>query len=132
MAVTAITCELLTVNVRGEDNPDGADGSGTANGLDVATAADGLEITPPSGLAFDERLVLRFVVTTAATFVVKGGDRYPAQRADLGDLSITMATNDVRMISIETSRFLQNDGKIIITATNTTDRLQAYMLPKAP
>jgi hypothetical protein len=98
----------------------------------VVTAADGWEISPPSGQTFDERLVLRFVVTTAATFVCKGGDRYPAQRTDLGDLSITMATNDVRMISIETSRFLQNDGKIIVTSTNAaTDRLQAYMLPKA-
>jgi hypothetical protein len=131
LSTTAITCELLTLNTRGEDNPDGADGSGTANGLDPTAAADGWVISPPSGLAFDERLVLRFVVTTAATFVVKAGDRYPAQRADLGDLSITMATSDVRMIAIETSRFLQDDGTIIVTCTNTTDRLQAYMLPKA-
>lgn len=132
MATTAITCELLTVNVRGSDNPDAADGSSGSNGLDVVTAADGWAISPPAGLSFDERLVMRFFVTTAATFVVKAGDRYPAQRADLGDLSITMATDDVRMISVETSRFLQNDGTITVTATNTTDRLQAYMLPKAP
>ena len=126
----AISCELLTLNTRGEDNLDGGDGSGTANGLDAADAT-GWTISPPSGLSFDERLILRFVVTTAATFVVKAGDRYPAQRVDLGDLSITMATSDVRMICIETSRFLQNDGTINITCTNTTDRLQAYMLPKA-
>jgi len=131
VATTAITCELLTLNTRGEDNPDGADGSGTANGLDPTAAADGWVISPPSGQTFDERLILRFTVTTAATFVVTAGDRYPAQRADLGNLSITMATNDSRMICIETSRFLQNDGTIIITSTNTTDRLQAYMLPKA-
>ena len=132
MATTAITCELLTVNVRGSDNPDGADGESGTQGLDVATAADGWAISPPSGLQFDERLVLRCIVTTAATFVVKAGDRYPAQRADLGDLSIVMATSDIRMLSIETSRFLQNDGTIVITSTNTTDRIQAYMLPKAP
>lgn len=131
MATTAITCELLTLNTRGEDNPDGADGSGAANGLDASSAADGFVISPPSGGTFDERLVLRLAVTTAATFVIKAGDRYPAQRADLGDMNVVMATNDVRMISIETSRFLQNDGTINVTCTNTTDRLQAYMLPKA-
>jgi hypothetical protein len=131
VATTGITCELLTLNTRGSDNPDGADGESGANGLDAAVAADGFVISPPSGQAFDERLVLRLVVTTAATFVFKAGDRYPAQRADLGDLSIVMATSDIRMISIETSRFLQNDGTILVTCTNTTDRLQAYMLPKA-
>lgn len=131
MATTAITCELLTLNTRGEDNPDGADGSGTANGLDPTTAADGWVVSPPSGGTFDERLIFRLTVTTAATIVFKAGDRYPAQRADLGDLSITMATNDSRMICVETSRFLQNDGTINITGTNTTDRVQAYLVPKA-
>ena len=131
MATTAITCELLTLNTRGEDNPDGADGSGAANGLDPTSAADGWVVSPPSGLTFDERLIFRLTVTTAATIVFKAGDRYPAQRADLGDLSIVMAANDSRMICIETSRFLQNDGTINITGTNTTDRVQAYMTPKA-
>jgi len=131
MATTAITCELLTLNTRGEDNPDGADGSGAANGLDPSNAADGWVVSPPSGLQFDERLIFRLTVTTAATIVFKAGDRYPAQRADLGDMNVTMATNDSRMICVETSRFLQNDGTINITGTNTTDRVQAYMLPKA-
>jgi hypothetical protein len=35
------------------------------------------------------------------------------------------------MIQVETSRFLQNDGTIVVTGTNTTDRLQAYHLSKA-
>lgn len=131
MATTAITCELLALNTRGEDNPDGADGSGAANGLDPTSAADGWVVSPPSGLQFDERLFFRLTVTTAATIVFKAGDRYPAQRADLGDLSITMAANDSRMICVETSRFLQDNGVINITGTNVTDRVQAYMTPKA-
>ena len=131
MVAVAITTELLTLNTRGSDNPDAANGSGTANGLQLTTAADGWTVSPRSGQQFDERLVFRLFVTTAATIVFKAGDRYPAQRADLGDLSITMATDDVRMIAIETSRFLQNDGTITVTGTNTTDRLQAYELPKA-
>lgn len=132
MATVAITTELLTVNVRGSDNPDAADGSAGAQGLVPTTAADGWVVSPPSGLQFDERLFFRFFVTTAATFVVTAGTRYPAQRADLGSLSITMATDDVRMIAVETSRFLRTNGTIVITSTNLTDRLQAYMLPKAP
>ena len=132
MATTAITCEILAVNVRGADNGDSGNGTNSANGLVVVTAADGWAISPPAGLQFDERLVLRFSVTTAATFVVKAGDRYPAQRTDLGDLSITMATNDSRMIAIETARFMKNDGTIVVTATQTTDWLAAFMLPKAP
>ena len=132
MADKAITAELLTVNVVGEDNPDGSDGSGTANGLALAAGGDVWAISPPSGLQVDERMFIRLTVTTAATPTLLAGDRYPAQRADLGDLSLVMATNDSRMIVIETSRFLQNDGTIRVTGDNTTDRLQAYMMPKAP
>ena len=132
MAEKAITAELLAVNTRGEDNPDGSDGSGSANGLALADASDTWVVSPPSGEAFDERMFLRLTVTTSATIVFKAGDRYPAQRVDLGDLSVVMATNDSRMIAIETSRFLKNDGTIHITGSNTTDRVQAYMNSKAP
>jgi hypothetical protein len=131
MAAVAITTQLLVLNTRGEDDPDGAAGSGAANNLVLTVAADGWVVSPPSGGTFDERLIFRLMVTTAATIVFTAGDRYPAQRADLGNLSITMATNDSRMICVETSRFLQNDGTIVVTGTNTTDRLAAYMVPKA-
>lgn len=132
MATTAITCELLTLNTRGEDNLDGGNGSGAANGLVASTPADGWVISPPSGLQFDERLIFRLIVDgTGDTIVFNAGDRYPAQRADLGNLSITMAASDVRMICVETSRFLQNDGTILVTCTDTGSRIQAYMLPKA-
>jgi len=134
MADRAITTELLTVNTRGEDNPDGADGSGAANGLALLAASDTWVVSPPSGLVFDERLFIRLTVTTAATIVFLGtaAQRYPGQRVDLGNLSITMATNDSRMICIETSRFIRQNGTIHITGTNTTDRVQAYMTPRAP
>ena len=132
MATVAITCEILAVNVRGADNGDSGNGTNSLNGLVCTTAADGWVISPPAGLTFDERLVLRFSVPTAATFVVVAGARYPAQRAEPGNQSIAMATNDSRMISIETSRFLSATGPITITATNVTDWLAAFMLPTAP
>lgn len=131
MTAVAVTCDLLALNVRGSDNPDGGDGTPATNSLACTTAADGWILSPPAGLSFDDHLTIRLTVTTAATIVFKAGVRYPAQRPDLGDLSITMATSDSRMICIETSRFLQKDGTINITGTNTTDRVGGYMLPKA-
>ena len=131
MATTAITTELLTVNTRSADLPDAGGGSG--NGVVADTPADGWAVSPPSGLAFDERLVFRMTAdATGDTFVFTAGDRYPAQRADLGNLSITMAASDTRFIAIETSRFLQNDGTIVVTCTDTGSALTALMLPKAP
>lgn len=131
MAVIALTAQLLTLNARGDDHPDAGSGAGAGGNGIVATDSNGWAVSPPSGQSFDERTIFRMTVTTAATIVFKAGDRYPAQRADLGDLSITMATNDSRMICVETSRFLQNDGTINVTCTQSTDALACYMLPKA-
>ena len=131
MATTAVTCELLAVNVRGNDHTDvGAEhGKGTV----ATTPADGWVLSPPSGLQFDERLVLLCAAdATGDTITVLAGDRYPAHRADLGNLSIVLAAWDLRMVSIETSRFMQNDGTILMTAVDAGTTIDAAMLPRAP
>ena len=129
MAVEPVTCELLTLNTRSTDFV--ATGGGTLNNLVATTPADGWEISPPSGETMGERLILRLIAdATGDTAVVKAGDRYPAQRADLGDMNVVLAASDVRYIAIETSRFLQNDGKIIVTCTDAGTILLAMMLPK--
>lgn len=131
MATTAITTELLTLNTRSADLPFIA-GSGSANAIVATSATDGFVVSPPSGSTFDERLV--FILGsdgTGGTMTFKAGDRYPAQRADLGDLVITLAANDGRVISIETSRFLQNDGTINVIPSTTGLVLTAVMVPKA-
>ena len=114
MAVTHITTELLTLNTRSADLPFIA-GGGTANAIVATAAADnvtsGWTVSPPSGTTFDERLV--FILGsdgTGATVTFKAGQRYPGQRADLGDLVITLAANDGRVVCIETSRFIQHEG----------------------
>ncbi len=129
MATTAITCELLTLNTRSSDFPFIA-GGGTGNAKVATSATDGWIVSPPSGLQFDYRLV--FILGsdgTGGTVTFKAGDRYPAQRADLGDLVITLAANDGRVVSVETSRFLQDDGTINVIPSTTGLVITVVMLP---
>ena len=131
MATTAVTCELLVTNTRSADLPFIA-GGGSGNAIVATSTTDGWIVSPPSGLAFDERLV--FILGsdgTGGTVTFKAGDRYPAHRVDLGDLVITLAANDGRAIPVETSRFLQNDGTINVIPSTTGLVITAVMLPKA-
>ena len=131
MSTTAIAPELLVLNTRSADLPFIA-GSGSANAIAATTAADGWVVSPPSGKTFDERLI--FILgsdATGGTVTFKAGDRYPAQRADLGDLIITLAADDGRVVYIETSRFLQNDGTINVIPSTTGLILTAVFLPQA-
>jgi hypothetical protein len=131
LADTAITCELLTLNTRSADLPFIA-GGGSANAIVAGSTSDGWTISPPSGETFDERLVLILGSDgSGGTFTFNAGDRYPAQRADLGTLVITLAANDGRVVSIETSRFLKNDGTIVCIPSTTGIVMTAIMLPKA-
>lgn len=129
MAVEPVTCELLTLNTESTSFP--ATGAGTLNNLVATTVADGWEIQPPSGETMGERLIFRLIADASGdTFTFTAGDRYPAQRADLGNMTVTLAASEVKYICIETSRFLQNDGKIIVTCTDAGSILLAMMLPK--
>ena len=122
----------MTRNTRSADLPFLA-GGGTANAIVATSTTDGWVISPPSGLAFDERLVIILGSdATGGDVVFKAGDRYPAQRADLGDLTIVLAASDGRVVHLETSRFLQNDGTIVAIPTTTGLVLAAVMQAKAP
>lgn len=128
MSTTAIACELLVLNTRSSDFPFIA-GSGSGNAIVASSTTDGWVISPPSGKTFDEHTLFIFGSDgTGGSVVFKAGDRYPAQRADLGDMTVTLAANDGRVIAIETSRFLQNDGTIICIPSTTGLVLTAVML----
>ncbi len=132
MATTAITVEQLVLNTRSADLPFLA-GSGAGNAIAATSTTDGWVISPASGGVMDERLVIILGDTgTGGTVVFKGGDRYPAQRADLGDLSITVGSADGRVLIIETSRFLKNDGTIVAIPTVTAIIMTAVNTVKAP
>lgn len=132
MSTTAIACELLVPNTRSSDFPFIA-GGGSGNAIVATSTTDGWVISPPSGLTLDERLVLIFGSDgTGGTVTLKAGDRYPAQRADLGDMTITLAANDGRVVHPEMSRFLQNDGTMIVIPSTTGLVITAVMTSKAP
>ena len=129
MAVTAITSELIALNTRSSDFPFIA-GSGSGNAIVATSTTDGWEISPSSGSQFDERMVCIFGSDgSGGTVVFKAGDRYPAQRADLGDLTIPLAANDGRVVVCETSRFLQNDGTIVVVPSTTGLVITVVQMP---
>ena len=132
MAVTNITAELLVVNTRSADLPFIA-GGGAGNAIVATTASDGFVISPAAGEVLGDRLAIILGDTgTGGTITFNAGDRYPAQRADLGTLVITVGNADGRVIALETSRFLKNDQTIDAIPSTTTIVLTAIHLPKAP
>lgn len=128
MATTAVTAEDLAIDVISTDFP--IAGAGSANNLVATTPTDGWVISAETGV-LGERLILRLVADgTGDTVTLTAGDRYPAQRPDLGLRTLTLAASDVVYVSIETSRYLQDDGTIIVTATDAGTVLMAMTLPK--
>ena len=131
MATTAITAELLVLSTRSSDFPFIA-GSGSGNAIVATSTTDGWVVSPPSGVQFDERTLLIFGSDgTGGTVTLKAGDRYPAQRADLGDTVITLAANDGRVVQPEVSRYLQNDGTITVIPSTTGLVITAVVMAKA-
>lgn len=130
MSTTAIACELGVLNTRSADLPFIA-GAGSGNAIVATAAADGWILSPPSSQNFgNNRLVIILGSDgSGGTVTFKAGDRYPAHRADLGDLVITLAANDGRIVPIESSRFLQSDGTINVIPSTTGLALTALMLP---
>lgn len=122
MADTAVTPTTLAIDVASADILDaGGTAIGTASTDTFAIAAGG---------EAGRHIVLKFLVDASGdTITIKAGDRPPSQRVDLGDLTITMAANDVRYIVIETARFLQDDGTIRVDCTDDGTTCKAFILP---
>lgn len=132
MAVTTILVELLTLNTRSSDlSP--IIGGGSGNSKVATSATDGWVVSPPSGVELANNRIFFTMGSdgSGGTVTFKAGDRYPAQRADLGDLVITLAADDCRYIAIETSRFLQSDGTVNVIPSTTGIALTGIMLPVA-
>ncbi len=131
MATTAITCPLMVVNVLSADL-DLPAADGVANAIAATTPSDGWVISPPSGSSFGDgdRLLIGLNYGATEAVIIKAGVRYPAQRADLGDLSLAGTSGDVRFVVVEASRFMQTNGTIKVTGINASGALMALMLPK--
>ncbi|MHC5059190.1 MAG: hypothetical protein ACYTKD_31440 [Planctomycetota bacterium] len=125
MAVTTITPVQLALNTESADLPD-------ASLTAVATAVDGFSIAAPVG-GFRQSLVIRLNNSGAGTNTVTftAGTKPAAMHADLGNLTVSLAAADVRMISVDESRFAQSDGTIDgVTQTDAEILMAAYLLPR--
>lgn len=77
------------------------------------------------------KLLIRFLgATTEMTATILAGD---FSDASLGNLAITVGVGDIKVIVLESSRFLQDDGTILIDLASsgavTGATIEAYLLP---
>lgn len=109
MAVTAITPVALAQATRSGDLV----GIGTV----ASVVSDGWAISNARGA--DEMIIVLEADASGDTVTFLAGDRPPAQESALGNLSIVLAASDLRVVRISTARFMQNDGTILATCTDT-------------
>jgi len=106
----------------------------TADLLGVGTvitdaAANVFSIT--AGGRHGDRLLLIFEADASGdTVTIVAGDRPPAQRADLGTITVVLAASDIRGVCVEAARFLQDDGTIRATCTDNGTLAYALILPR--
>ncbi len=122
MATTAITPTPLVVDVMSADILDAA-------GTVATTPSDGWVIAAPVGP--DTDLLLKFLVDASGdTITIVAGDRPPSQRSGLGNLALILAASDVRYIVVDKSRFLQDDGTLLVTCIDAGSTCYAFTIPK--
>lgn len=125
---TSVTLNVLTENVAKNDVAESV--------LDTGTAAVTIPLTPDGDT---HNILLKFENTAAAadkmTVAILAGDNPPAFQAGLGDLSIELAQNEIDYAVIESARFMQSNGTILIKSTPAENKTQtlkitAIKLPK--
>lgn len=93
--------------------------------------ANGAEIDP-GGNTQGLWIVVKNTNGSDRVATVLAGDDPPAKQQGQGNLAVTVpATSGVRLICVESGRFIQNDGKIHVDfAASFAGTIQAYRLPK--
>jgi hypothetical protein len=110
----------------------------TPAGVSVATTDTKAVLTPAAGRPFKGRyMVVRLVengtaVTTTVTFKAGVTGQTPANQAAYGDLAVTLADADDKLIQLELSRFLQADGTVnaVVSGTNGAVKFSIINLSK--
>lgn len=125
---TAVTLNSLAVNTAKDDVAESV--------LDTGTAAVTIPLTP-AGDTYNILLKLQNTAVAANTMTVEilAGDNPPAFQAGLGGLTIALAQNAVVYVVLESARFMQSDGTILIKSTpastmTQTLKITAIKLPK--
>ncbi len=129
MATTAITAESLAYNTESADLA--TVGGGSGNGIVATTPSDGWVISAPAGRNLaDGQLVLMLTAdATGDTFTIRRGDRPPSMRTGLAEDTVVLAALDNRFYAPDVSLSLQDDGTILVTATDAGSSLAAILLP---
>lgn len=124
MAETTITPTVIAPNTASDDIAD-------ADATVPTDAADGWSIVNADE---SDNMLVKFVADgSSRTVTVKAGDKPPAERSGLGDLSISLSANDVKYVWLESARFMRggaNAGTINVTTSNAAVKCGAFILPK--
>jgi hypothetical protein len=122
MADVAITPVQLVQNTRSADLL----GAGTAITDAVANV-----FAIAAGGRHSDRLILIFEADASGdTVTILAGDRPPAERAGLGNVTVELAASDIRAVAVESARFVQDDGSIRATCGDNGTLCYALILPK--
>lgn len=112
MARTAVAYSDLTVNSTLADPAGTSVSSGAGNGAQIPATT--------GGGSYPEQTVIRVVATTAGTATLLAGVKPLAESSGQGTTVLTLGTNGVGWFGpIESARFLQNDGSLIVETTQT-------------
>lgn len=122
MADVDITPVAQTINERSADlvGAGTAISSASANTFIIAVGA-----RPP------DRITIYFEADGSGdTVTITAGDRPPAQRAGLGSVDIVLAASDLRSVTLEIARFVQDDGTIEATCGDDGTACYATITPR--
>lgn len=122
MGDVAITPETITMHTRTSDL--------VALGT-VISSASANTFAIAVGARHGDRILLLFEADNSGdTVTILAGDRPPAQRAGLGNITVVLAASDLRAVCVEAARFLQDDGSIRATCTDDGTLCSALILPR--
>lgn len=122
MADVDITPVQQVINTASADLP--------AAGTAISNASDNTFIIAV-GARHADRITIYFEANGSGdTVTILAGDRPPAQRAGLGTVTITLAASDLKAITLESARFVQDDGTIHATCTDDGTLCYAAIAPR--
>ena len=113
MARSAVTITELTQNADNTLTADAFDSSNN-HSIDVSDVS-----------CVDLKVIIETLDTVAAQFDIKAGD---GQAADQGDLTISTVAAGKHTLSLDSARFKDNDGLILIDITSTGATGNIYAL----
>lgn len=126
MAAQTLTGETLTANARSTD---------LVAGANMVSCAAGDTFTIPVAVTKNKLRSLVIVAkgSGSATITINAGDYPPSARRDLvasGGDTFSIANAEVRILPLDSDRYLQNDGTVTGSVASATVLLGCFRLPE--